>query len=58
MNDATKLALFDALILYLIQSSSTMHNTRKTLASNPLFTTQIECLNTSIDSAKVLLSKV
>ena len=58
MDNNSKLALFEDLIIYLIQSSNTMTLARKALASNPLFTSQIEWLNTSLDSAKVLLSKV
>ena len=58
MDDATKLALFDALFIYLLKSSYAMTTTRKALASNPLFTSQTELLTATLDSAKLLLSKV
>jgi Na+/phosphate symporter len=56
MNDQTKLALFDALLTYLIQSSSAMDGTIKALATGALVSPLV--LNEAIDSAKVLLSKV
>jgi hypothetical protein len=56
MNDQTKLALFDALLAYLIQSSAAMDGTIKALATGALVTPLV--LNEAIDSAKVLLSKV
>jgi hypothetical protein len=56
MNDQTKLALFDSLIAYLIQSSSAMDGTIKALATGALVSPLV--LNEAIDSAKVLLSKV
>jgi hypothetical protein len=56
MNDQTKLALFDALLAYLIQSSSAMDGNIKALATGSLVSPLV--LNEAIDSAKVLLSKV
>jgi hypothetical protein len=56
MNDQTKLALFDALLAFLIQSSTAMEGTIKALASGALVSPLV--LNEAIDSAKVLLSKV
>ena len=53
-----KLALFNALVAYLLKSSSTMNTTRKALASDPLFTSQVELLHSTLDSAEALLSKV
>jgi hypothetical protein len=58
MNDQTKLALFDALLAYLIQSSTAMDGTIKALATGALFSPPLLVLNEAIDSAKVLLSKV
>jgi hypothetical protein len=56
MNDQTKLALFDALLAYLIQSSTAMDGTIKALSTGALVSPHI--LNEAFDSAKVLLSKV
>ena len=56
MNDQTKLALFDSLLAYLIQSSSAMNGTIKALATGALVSPLV--LNEAIDSAKVLFSKV
>jgi hypothetical protein len=56
MNDQTKFALFDALLAYLIQSSTAMDGTIKALAAGALVSPLV--LNEAIDSAKVLLSKV
>ncbi len=56
MNDQSKLALFDALLAYLIQSSTAMNGTIKALATGALVSP--DSLNEAIDSAKVLLSKV
>jgi hypothetical protein len=55
MNDQTKLALFDALLSYLFQSSTAMDGTIKALATGALASL---VLNEAFDSAKVLLSKV
>ena len=55
---ATKLALYDALVIYLIQSSHAMTSTRNAIAANPAFISQFELLNATLDSAKPLLSKV
>jgi hypothetical protein len=56
MNDQTKLALFDALVAYLIRSSSAIDGTIKALATGALVSPLV--LNEAINSAKVLLSKV
>jgi hypothetical protein len=56
MDNQTKLALFDALLSYLIQSSTAMDGTIKALATGALVSPLV--LNEAIDSAKVLLSKV
>jgi hypothetical protein len=56
MNDQTKLALFDALLAYLIQSSTAIDGTIKALATGALVSPLV--LIEAIDSAKVLLSKV
>jgi hypothetical protein len=56
MNDQTKLALFDPLLAYLIQSSTAMDGTIKALSTGALVSPLV--LNEAIDSAKVLLSKV
>jgi hypothetical protein len=56
MNDQTKLALFDTLLAYLIQSSTAMDGTIKALATGALVSPLV--LNDAIDSAKVLMSKV
>jgi hypothetical protein len=52
------LALFDALVAYLLKSSFATNTIRNALVSDPLFTTHLELLNSTLDSAKVLLSKV
>jgi hypothetical protein len=56
MTDEAKLALFDALVAYLIQSSAAMDGTTRAIASgapvSPLD------LDEALDSAKVLLSQV
>ena len=49
-----KIALFYALVAYLLKYSSAIISIRNALAVNPLFSSQVELLN----SAKVLLSKV
>jgi hypothetical protein len=56
MNDQTKLALFDALLAYLIKSYTAMDGTIKALATGALVSPLV--LDEAIDSAKVLLSKV
>jgi hypothetical protein len=56
MNDESKLALFDALLAYLIQSSTAMGSTIKALETGALVSQ--DSLNEANDSAKVLLSKV
>jgi hypothetical protein len=49
MDDQTKLALFDALLAYLIQSSTAMDGTIKALATGALVSPLV--LNEAIDSA-------
>ena len=58
MNDDAKLALYDALVAYLLESSTTINFTRKALAADPLFTSRVEMLQSTLNSAKLLLSKV
>jgi hypothetical protein len=58
MNDQTKLSLFDALLAYLFQSSSAMNDTVGALLLDPLQSSRVDVLNDSLDSARVLLSKV
>jgi hypothetical protein len=50
--------LYDALLAYLIQSSTALDGTARALAPDPLQTFRVEVLNDSLDSARVLLSKV
>jgi hypothetical protein len=56
MNDQTKLALFDALIAYLLQSSTAMTGSINALETGALVSP--DALIKAIDYAKVLLSKV
>ena len=58
MDDQTKLALFDQLVVYLIQSSSALDQTARALAPDTLRAALVELLNGSLDSAKVLMTKV
>ena len=59
MNSTAKLALFDALITYLISSSTAMSTTARSLVTTyPLSqSAHINLLNAALDSAKILLSK-
>jgi hypothetical protein len=50
--------LYDALLAYLIQSSTALDETARALASDPLHEARVELLNESLDSGRVLLSKV
>jgi hypothetical protein len=58
MNNDTKLALFDGLWNWFIQSYSAMDATAKALAPDPLQSVHVALLTESLDSAKILLSKV
>jgi hypothetical protein len=58
MLDESKVALFDELLAYVIQSSHAMDATVRALAPDPLFIPQVVLLNESLDSTRVLLSKV
>jgi hypothetical protein len=50
--------LYDALLEYLIQSSDAMDQTFRALASDPLHSSRVDVLKDSLNSARVLLSKV
>jgi hypothetical protein len=50
--------LYDALLDYLIQSSTALDETSRALASDPLHSSRVNVLKDSLDSARVLLSKV
>jgi hypothetical protein len=56
MNDHIKLAIHDALVAYLFESSAALDGTIKSLATGALVSTL--ALSDSLDSAKFLLSKV
>lgn len=56
--DETKIELFDELLACVIQSSYDMYDTVNALASNPLHAARVNLMNKSLDSNKVLLSKV
>jgi hypothetical protein len=58
MNNDTKLALFDGLWNWFIQSYSSMDVTAKALAPDPLQSVHVALLTESLESAKILLSKV
>jgi hypothetical protein len=58
MDDESKLALHDALLAYLYQSSNAMNKTARALAPDPLQSDVVVVLNESLNTAKVLLSKV
>jgi hypothetical protein len=58
MKDEAKVALFDELLACVIQSSHAMDDTAKALAPDPLHAARIILLNDSLDSTRVLLSKV
>jgi hypothetical protein len=58
MTDEAKLALHDMFFSYLIQSADAMDSTTKALASDPLQASQVNLLSDSLDSAKILLTKV
>jgi hypothetical protein len=50
--------LYDALLAYLIESSTTLDETVRALAPDPLQSSRVDVLNDALDSARVLLSKV
>jgi hypothetical protein len=50
--------LYDALVAYLIQSSAALKDTSKALALDKSHSARVVALNDSLDSAKILLSKV
>jgi hypothetical protein len=58
MNNNTKLALFDGLWNWFVQSRAAMDSTAKALALDPLQSVHVTLLTESLDSAKILLSKV
>jgi hypothetical protein len=57
MNDGSK-QLYDALLAYLIQSSTALDETARALELDPLHSSRVDVLNDSLASARVLLSKV
>jgi hypothetical protein len=58
MTEEAKLALHDLFLAYLIQSADAMNSTARAFESDPLQSTQVALLNESLDSAKILLTKV
>jgi hypothetical protein len=60
MNDTKQISieLYDAFLAYLIQSSAALNETARALSPDPLQAARVDALKTSLDSAKVLLSKV
>jgi hypothetical protein len=54
----SKAALFDELLACVIQSSHAMDEAVKALAPEPLHAARVLLLNDSLDSTRVLLSKV
>jgi hypothetical protein len=58
MLDESKVVLFDELLACVIQSSHAMDETAKALSSDPLHSSRVLLLNESLDSTRVLLSKV
>jgi hypothetical protein len=58
MNNDTKLALLDGLWAWFIQSYSAIDATAKALAPDPLQSAHVALLTESLDSGKILLSKV
>jgi hypothetical protein len=58
MLDEAKVALFDGLLACVIQSSHAMDETARALAPEPIHAPQVLLLNDSLDSTRVLLSKV
>jgi hypothetical protein len=61
MDDQTKTIskqLYDAFLAYLIQSSTALDASTKALALVPLHSVHVSLLTESLDSAKILMSKV
>jgi hypothetical protein len=58
MLDESKRELFDELLACVIQSSFAIDDAAKALASDPLHATRVALLKDSLDSTKVLLTKV
>ena len=58
MNDERKIQLFDELLVCVIQSSHAMDAAARAYAQDPLQAARVILLNKSLDSTKVLLSKV
>jgi hypothetical protein len=58
MNNNTKLAMFDSLWNWFIQSYAAMDATAKALAPDPLQSVHVALLTESLDTAKFLMSKV
>jgi hypothetical protein len=58
MTDEAKLALHDLFLAYLIQSADGMDSTARAIESDPQQASQVVLLKESLDSAKILLTKV
>jgi hypothetical protein len=58
MTDEAKLAIHDLFLAYLIQSADAINTTARVIESDPLQASQVVLLNESLDSAKILLTKV
>jgi hypothetical protein len=58
MLDESKVALFDELLACVIQSSHAMDVTSRAFAPDHLHAARVLLLNDSLDSTRVLLSKV
>jgi hypothetical protein len=58
MLDEAKLALFDELLACTIQSSYAMDATVRAIAPDPLHAARVLLLSDSLDSTRVLLTKV
>jgi hypothetical protein len=58
MTDEAKLVLHDLFLAYLIQSADALDSTAKALESDPRQASQVVLLSESLDSAKILLTKV
>jgi hypothetical protein len=54
----TREALFGSLVIYLIKSSFTLNETLSALATNPQHASLFVLMSISLDSAKVLLTRV
>jgi hypothetical protein len=58
LEEEAKVALFDELLACVIQSSHAMEDTANALVFDPLHSARVILLNDSLDSTRVLLSKV